>query len=97
MKFMYFSIKYRNSDILLKKNFIYNRLFCCNHTCYRVNMVYVTSASRYKPSAPLITCLILMLFFLFWNVKKPVKVDMVNEKMAMISAHFVMKNAIILL
>ena len=28
-------------------NFIYNRLFCCNHTCYCVNMVSVTSASRY--------------------------------------------------
>ena len=24
-----------------------SRLFCCNHTCYCVNMVSVTSASRY--------------------------------------------------
>ena len=47
MKFMYFSIKHRYSDILVKKNinFIYNRLFCCNHTCYFVGMVSVTSAS----------------------------------------------------
>ena len=51
MKFMYFSIKYRYSDILLKNiNFIYNRLFCCDHTCYCVNMVSVTSASRYITS-----------------------------------------------
>ena len=27
------------------------RLFCCNHTCYCVNMVSVTSASRYITSA----------------------------------------------
>ena len=47
MKFMYLSIKYRYSDILLKKNKHLNRLFCCNHTCYCVNMVFVTSASRY--------------------------------------------------
>ena len=53
MKGMYFSIKYCYSDILLKKNFIYNRLFCCNHICYCVNMVSVTSASRYKVSASL--------------------------------------------
>ena len=26
-------------------------LFCCNHTCYCVNMVSVTSASRYLTSA----------------------------------------------
>ena len=32
-------------------NFIYNRLFCCNHTCYYVDMVSVTSASRYATSA----------------------------------------------
>ena len=25
------------------------RLFCCNHTCYCVNMVSVTSAPRYHP------------------------------------------------
>ena len=57
MKFMYFSIKYRYSDILSKKNinFIYNRFFCFNHACYCVGMVsvalalrYVTSASRYQ-------------------------------------------------
>ena len=28
-------------------NFIYNSLFCCNHACYCVCMVFVTSASRY--------------------------------------------------
>ena len=39
MKFMHFSIKYRY--------IIYMRLFCCNHTCYCVGMVSVTSASRY--------------------------------------------------
>ena len=27
------------------------RLFCCNHSCYCVNMVSVTSASRYITSA----------------------------------------------
>ena len=51
MKFMYFSIKYRYSDILLEKNNIYfinNHLFCWNHTCYRVGMVYVMS--RYVTS-----------------------------------------------
>ena len=43
-----FSIKYRYSDILLKKHKLHlSRLFCCNHTCYYVNMVSVTSASRY--------------------------------------------------
>ena len=31
--------------------FIYNRLFCCNHTCYGVGMVYLTSASPYVTSA----------------------------------------------
>ena len=44
------SIKYRNSDILLKKQqhkLHLSRLFCCNHTCYCVNMVSVTSVSRY--------------------------------------------------
>ena len=45
---LYFSIKHGYSHILLKKNnFIYNHLFCCNHTRYCVNMVSVTSASRY--------------------------------------------------
>ena len=54
MKFMYFLIKYRNSDILLKKHklrSIYKLLFCCNHTCFCVNIVYVTSASRFITSA----------------------------------------------
>ena len=41
------SIKYRYSDtrILLTKtiNFIDNRLFCCNHTCYCIGMVFMTS------------------------------------------------------
>ena len=48
-----FSIKYRNSDILLKKNvnFIYNRLVCCNRTRYCVKVVSVTSASRYITAA----------------------------------------------
>ena len=49
MKFMFFSIKYRYSDILLKKKHqhILSRLHCCNHTCYCINIVYVTSASHY--------------------------------------------------
>ena len=56
MLFMYLSIKYRYSNIFLKKktkhiNFIYNRLFYCNHTCYCVNIVSVTSASCYITSA----------------------------------------------
>ena len=35
-----FSIKYRYSDILLKKHKLHlSPLFCCNHTCYCVNMV----------------------------------------------------------
>ena len=43
-----FSIKYRYSDILLKKHKHHlSRLFCCNHTCYCINMVSVTSASHY--------------------------------------------------
>ena len=55
MKFMYFSIKYCYSDILLKKNinFIYSCLLCSNHTCYCVNMVSVTSVSRYMMWAAL--------------------------------------------
>ena len=52
MKFMYFSIKYRYSDILLKKKQQHklhlNSLFCC--TCYCVNRVSVTSASNYITS-----------------------------------------------
>ena len=52
MKFMYFSIKYRHSDILLKKHLLHlSCLFCCNHTCYCINTMSVTSASRYITSA----------------------------------------------
>ena len=52
MKFMFFLIKYRYNDILLKKHKLHlSRLFCCNHTCYCVNMVSVTPASRYITSA----------------------------------------------
>ena len=47
-----FSIKYRYSDILLKKHKLHlSRLFCCNHTCYCVNTVSLTPGSRYKTSA----------------------------------------------
>ena len=47
-----FSIKYHFSDILLKNiNFIHNHLFCCNHICYCVGMVSVTSGSCYITSA----------------------------------------------
>ena len=43
-----FSIKYHYSDILLKKHKLhFSRFFCCNYTCYCVNMVSVVSASRY--------------------------------------------------
>ena len=52
MKFMLIPIKYRYSIILLKKHrFHLSRLFCCNHTCYCVNMVSVTSVSHYITSA----------------------------------------------
>ena len=52
MKFMFFSIEYRYSDILLKKHKLHlSCLFCCNHTCYCVNMVSVTSVSCYLTSA----------------------------------------------
>ena len=38
--------------ILLKKHNLHlSRLFCCNRTCYCVNMVSVMSASRSKTSA----------------------------------------------
>ena len=52
MKFMYFSIKIL-PYFIEKKNikFVYNHLFCCNHTCYYDGMVSVTSASRYVTSA----------------------------------------------
>ena len=48
---MYFSIKYRFSDTLLKKKHkLHLRPFVfCYHTFYCVNMVSVTSASRYHP------------------------------------------------
>ena len=52
MKVFVFSIKYRYSDILLKKHKLhFSRLFCCSHTCYCVNMVLVMSVSRYIMSA----------------------------------------------
>ena len=53
MTFMFFSIKYCFSDILLKKkhNLHLSCLFCYNHTCYCVNMGSVKSASRYITSA----------------------------------------------
>ena len=43
---------HRYSDILLKKKYKLHlsHLFCCNHTCYCVNMVSVTSVSRYLKS-----------------------------------------------
>ena len=51
-EFNVFSIKYRYSDILLKKHKLnLSRLFCCNRTCYCVSMVYLMSASRYITSA----------------------------------------------
>ena len=44
------SIKYWNSDTLLNKHKLHlSHLFCCDHTCYCVNMVSVTSASHYHP------------------------------------------------
>ena len=47
-----FSIKYRYSDILLNKHKLHlSLLFCCDHTCYCVNMISVTSSSRYITSA----------------------------------------------
>ena len=47
-----FSIKYRYSNILLKKHKLHlSRLFCCNHICCCVNMVSVTPESRYITSA----------------------------------------------
>ena len=35
----------------IEKKLHLSRLFCCNHTCHCVNMVSVTSASRYITSA----------------------------------------------
>ena len=47
-----FSIKSRYSDILLEKHKLhFSSLFCCNHTCYCVNVVSVTSASHFITSA----------------------------------------------
>ena len=52
MKFMFFSIKYRYSNILLKKHKLHvSRLFCCNQTSNCVNVVSVTSPSHYITSA----------------------------------------------
>ena len=54
MKFMllFYSIKYRYSDIVLKNQELHlSRLFCCNHTCYCVNMVSVTVAALNVTSA----------------------------------------------
>ena len=49
---VYVFIKYGYSDILLKNHKLHlSCLFCCNHTCYCVNMVSVTSVSRYITSA----------------------------------------------
>ena len=52
MKLMgFFSIKYRYSDILFEKHKLHlSRLFCCNHTCYCVNMISVTSSIKYRYS-----------------------------------------------
>ena len=48
----FISRKYRYNDILLKKHKLHlSRLFCCDHTCYCVNMASVTSASFYITSA----------------------------------------------
>ena len=47
---MYIRGLIRYSDNLLKKHKLHLcRLFSCNQTCYCVNMVSVTSASRYHP------------------------------------------------
>ena len=43
----FFSIKYRHSDLKLRLS----RLFCCNITCYCVNMVSVVSVPRFITSA----------------------------------------------
>ena len=57
MQFMFVSIKYRYSKILLKKTkqqqqhkLHSSRLFGCNHTFYCLDMVSVTSTSRYITS-----------------------------------------------
>ena len=47
MKFMLFF-----AIAIHKLHLFYNRLFCCNRTCYCVNMVNVTSALRYITSVP---------------------------------------------
>ena len=54
MKFLYFSIKYRYSDILLKKTFSSFITVCFAaiiYTCYCAGMFFVTSASLYGTSA----------------------------------------------
>ena len=52
MKFMLFSIKFGYSDILLTKHKLHlSRFSCCYHTCYCVNILSVTSASRNVTSA----------------------------------------------
>ena len=50
MKLMNFSIKYRFSDIVLKKKLhsMYNLFFGCNPTCYFGGMVSSTAASGYQ-------------------------------------------------
>ena len=41
---------YSYSDILMKKHKLHlSHILCCNHTSYCVNMISVTSASRYQP------------------------------------------------
>ena len=53
-----FSIKYRYSDILLKKPKLHlSCLFCGIHTCYCVNMVSVKSATCYITS---VSCYIML-------------------------------------
>ena len=47
---LFFTIKYRYSIFRFTTFFVEccNCLFCCNQTCYCVDMVSVTSASRYQ-------------------------------------------------
>ena len=48
-------------------NFIYNRLFCCNHTCYRVNMVSEPSASSYSWPSRAWKKILLAFLSTFWH------------------------------
>ena len=48
---MFFELNIAIEKATKNINFIYNHLFCCNHTCYCVGMVSVTSVSRYVTSA----------------------------------------------